>query len=551
MGIENSLAYIPLLLTLVADVILFVLFIILKIRGVYLSVFQILSVLAAFAGTFFSIRTGNILFLTSTVLAQSLLLIPYCLVFLYGKENPGGQRRESKKREGRSYPFSKNAGKEASQFVDMRFAHIGKDIMELSADAISANAEIPQLLDRINDLIMQITEADGAAILLVDEFEDLVSVRSLVGNFPPPFKLPAALPHQETAVKSHFRNAQFPFDANIFGHIVKTGTKELILSPKSDSRIFQNGPEDFLEAASYIFMPMKLRDTVIGIMALARGKNSEKFSTEDLSAIQTLAEFTGVAVKNVYSFQETSEHAQIAREAQIAGKLQDMLYLKKIPPLPAVSVGSFFKSAQGICSDYFDIIPSRKDRISFILTDVTGKSMVSLTVMTMIRAIIRVIINTPQSAATVLSWTNRGIAQEKAIDHYASASLLNYDALTKRIQFATAGTTPVLHFSAKEKTWRKLSKESEPLGVEKTTEYADFEIQLYTGDLVILYTDGLIEAVDDNGTQYSVQRLTALIEKNADADGKKIADEVRADMGEFIGKSAAHDDQSLVVLKIQ
>lgn len=551
MGIGNSLAYIPLLLTLVADVTLIVLFIVLKIKGVYVGVFQFLSVCAALAGTFFSIRAGDAMFLTLTLFAQNFLLIPYCLVFFSKNVKTGSKRTEAKEWEERKYTFFKHGGKETSQFTDMSFAHVGKDIMELSSDAISANAEIPHLLDRINDLIVQITEADGGVILLVDEFEDLVRVRSLVGDFPPPFKVPDSVSHQENAVKNHFKNAEFSFEENIFGHIVKTGTKELILSPKNDSRIFQNGPEAFLEASSYIFVPMKLRDTVMGIIALARKKDNDKFSPEDLSALQMLAEFTSVAVKNVYSFQEISEHAEITREAYIAGMIQEMLYLKKVPPLPALSVGSFFKSAQGICSDYLDIVPLRKDRISFILADVTGKSMISLTVMIMIRAIIRVIVNTPQSAATILSWTNRGIAQEKAIDHYASAALLNYDAVNKKMQFATAGTTPVLYYSAKEKIWKKISKESEPLGVEKVTEYTDFEIQTAADDIIVVYTDGLVEAVDESGTQYSVRRLKNVIQNKADLDGKKIAESVKADMADFIGKSARHDDQSLVVLKIQ
>ena len=551
MGIENSLAYIPLLLTIVADIVLLVLFIILKIRGVYVSVFQLLSICAAFIGTFFSIRAGNVFFLSATLFAQNFLLIPYCLVFLSGSEKLLHRITEAKNGEGHKYTFFKHTNKEASPLADINFAQAGKDIMELSVEAISANTGISQLLDRINDLIMKITEADGGAILLVDEFEDLISVRSLVGSFPPPFQLPTSLPHQEPAVKTHFRNAEFPFEKNIFGHIVKAGTKELILKPKSDSRVFQNGPEDFLEASSYMFVPMKLRDTVMGIIALARKKNSAKFSPEALTALQTLADFTGVAVKNLYSFQEISEHTEITRETYIAGMIQDMLYLKKLPPLPTLSTGNFFKSTQGICSDYLDIIPLRKDRISFILADVTGKSMVSLTIMIMIRAIIRVIINTPQTAATILNWTNRGIAQEKAVDHYASAALLNYDSVHKKMQFATAGTTPVLHFSAKEKIWKKLSKESEPLGVEKVTEYTDIDIQLETGDIIVVYTDGLVEAVDDNGTQYSVRRLKDVIQSKADFDGKKIIESVKADIGEFMGKSASHDDQSLLVLKVQ
>ena len=111
---------------------------------------------------------------------------------------------------------------------------------------------------------------------------------------------------------------------------------------------------------------------------------------------QILSDFAGIAVKNVYVFQKKSEYAELTREAFIAGNLQQTLYLKKIPPLPAVSVGSFLNTVEGVCSDYFDIIPSRSDRISFILADVTGKSMVSLTIMIMIRAIMRVIVNSSE-----------------------------------------------------------------------------------------------------------------------------------------------------------
>ena len=551
MGIENSLVYIPLLLTIIADIVLLILFIILKVRRVYVSVFQLLSLCAAFIGTFFSIRAGNVFFLSLTLFVQNFLLIPYCLVFLFDNGTMQHRKNNAKERDEHKYTFFKHGNKESAPVADIRFAQAGKEIMELSVEAISANAGIPHLLDRINDLIMQITEADGGAILLVDEFEDLVSVRSLAGNFPPPFQLPSSLPHQEPAVKTHFRNAEFPFEKNIFGHIVKTGTKELILAPKNDSRIFQNGPEDFLQASSYMFVPMKLRDTVMGIIALARKKNNEKFSPEALSTLQILADFTGVAIKNLYSFQEISEHTEITRETYIAGMLQDMLYLKKLPLLPTLSTGSYFKSMQGICSDYLDIIPLRKDRISFILADVTGKSMVSLTIMIMIRAIIRVIINTPQTAATVLNWTNRGIAQEKAVDHYASAALINYDSVHKKMQFATAGTIPVLHFSAKEQIWKKLSKESDPIGVGKVTEYTDIDIQLETGDIIVVYTDGLVEAVDDTGTQYSVRRLKDIMQNKADLDSKKIIESVKADIGEFMGKSVSHDDQSLLVLKIQ
>ena len=83
------------------------------------------------------------------------------------------------------------------------------------------------------------------------------------------------------------------------------------------------------------------------------------------------------------------------------------------------------------------------------MADVAGKSMNSMVIMLMIRAMLRLIINTTQTAGTILSWTNRGIASEYSVDHFASVSLLIYDSIAKKVQFATGGTNSLYHYNAK------------------------------------------------------------------------------------------------------
>ena len=83
--------------------------------------------------------------------------------------------------------------------------------------------------------------------------------------------------------------------------------------------------------------------------------------------------------------------------------------LKKLPNIPTLSLGNYSSMSQGICGDYFDIIPARKDRISFIMADVAGKGINSLMIMVMLRAIVRLVVNSKQSAATIMEWINRQI----------------------------------------------------------------------------------------------------------------------------------------------
>ena len=428
---------------------------------------------------------------------------------------------------------------------------VSRDFLIHAAKAFSEDSGLDRLLEYINSSIIDQTKADGGAILLLDDFDDVIGVKSFKGQFPPPYCIPADIPHKIVRVETNFRFAQFGLDDNIFGIVAKSGKAELITDPLNDSRMYQNEPEEFLKLGTYIFVPLKLKDTVIGVVSLARKFDSEPFTTAEFKAAKVLTSFASSAINSVYAFHEIVEKAELTREAELACKLQKNLHPKLLPAIPSVTVGNYFNTAEGVCGDYYDVIPSRKDRISFVLADVAGKGMNSLMIMIMLRAILRLVVNTTQSAGTILSWANRGISNESTIDHFASLALINYDSTTSKIQFATAGTTPVYIYSAETKTIKKVSAPSEPIGVEKTTEYADNEAVVKSGDIIVMYTDGLVETVNESGVPYTAGKLTKLIAENSNLSGKEIANLVKTDIKKFSGSAHQHDDQTLLVIKIQ
>ena len=427
----------------------------------------------------------------------------------------------------------------------------GKNFTLIASEALAKNADLGPLLDSINASLIFETQAHGGAILLVDGFEDVLAVKSLAGDFPPPYRLPDDLPHKVIRVETNFRFSQFPLTETIFGAVACSGRGELITEPLSDIRIIQNGPEDFLKCGSYIFIPLKIKETVIGVIALARRYGEVAFTEREYDIAAILADYASAAIKIVYSYQEVMEHAELTKEGDIACKLQATLPPKLLPTIPGLSLGSFQRIADGICGDYYDIIPARKDRISFVLADVAGKGMTSLMVMVMLRAMLRLTVNTTQSAATILSWANRGIASETTIDHFASVALINYDGEQKKIQIATAGATPILLYHAATGEMEKISQMSDPVGVEKKTEYQDKDFSVQTDDIIITYTDGVIEAPNSRGLQYSKERLLEVIVNNKHLSGKEIAEHVKTDILKFTGVDAQHDDQTLLIIKVQ
>ena len=427
----------------------------------------------------------------------------------------------------------------------------GKNFSLIASEALAKDGDLGPLLDSVNASLIFETQAHGGAILLVDGFEDVLAVKSLAGDFPPPYRLPEDLPHKVIRVETNFRFSQFPLTETIFGAVACSGRGELITEPLSDIRIIQNGPEDFLKCGSYIFIPLKIKETVIGVIALARRYGEAAFTEREYNIASILADYASAAIKIVYSYQEVMEHAELTKEGDIACKLQATLPPKLLPTIPGLSLGSFQRIADGICGDYYDIIPARRDRISFVLADVAGKGMTSLMVMVMLRAMLRLTVNTTQSAATILSWANRGIASETTIDHFASVALINYDGEQKKIQIATAGATPILLYHAATGEMEKISQMSDPVGVEKKTEYQDKDFSVQTDDIIITYTDGVIEAPNSRGLQYSKERLLEVIVNNKHLSGKEIAEHVKTDILKFTGVDAQHDDQTLLIIKIQ
>ena len=283
----------------------------------------------------------------------------------------------------------------------------------------------------------------------------------------------------------------------------------------------------------------------------ARKFESPKFNETDFSNAQILTDFASCAIQNVFSYQEIAEHSELTKESEIACQLQKNMHAKTSFTIPGASFGCFFTGTEGVCGDYFDVIPCRKDRIAFVLADVAGKGMNSLIVMVMIRAIMQLVVNTQKTAATILTWTNRGITGKINIDHFASLVLANYDSENKKVQIATAGNAPGLIYHESTKEIEALQITSDPIGVDKATVYTDIEFPVEPGDIIVLYTDGLVEAVDANSRQYGVDNIKRLIKENASLKATDISTKIKKNLKEFCGSAKQHDDQTLLVIKIQ
>lgn len=556
MGIDEFIRT-PLLISAGIAFLIFIFLMIITLRNTAKTSFiMYCSVGILIAGAVFTFFNEHFIYFVFATCLAELILIPYLILKAF--DNP--QKREEKKLAKKL--AEQQAAIENSEVTKAIIAEIetkNKKLIEMNKDLVyqvstffSRDNSMESFLDYCNKMMSEKIGADGCVILISDDYDNTLAVKSLTGSFPPPYKLPEDLPHKPLRVETNLRFAQFPLTGNIFGELYTEGQPVLIADSVKDTRVYQNGPEDFLKCGSYIFAPIKQQENVVGIVALARLPNKEKFSNEDFETAVILADAVSTAMKPLYSFLAYAEHAELSKDGSIASKYQKDLIPAKLPVIPNLSIGCFTNTVEGVCGDYYDVLASRKDRISFIMADVAGKGMNSLVVMTMIRAILRLTVNTEQSAATILSWANRGICIDSAkIDHFASVALINYNSNTNEAQISTCGNNPVFIFNSATKQVEQISSPSEPMGVEKNAVYSDINVNLNSGDIIVTCTDGLLESLNENGVQYAKENLSKVIIKNSGANAKDISARVKDDLRKYCGATQQYDDQSILVIKIQ
>ena len=390
--------------------------------------------------------------------------------------------------------------------------------------------------------------ADGAVVLAVQSFEEVLAVKALAGTFPPPYKLPDDLAHKEDHVFSNFKHAQFEMGESIFAEAVSEGKPFLIKNGKDSPLLPNNGNEKFLQHGSLIFFPLIVNTVVVGVAAVSRNPDNVPFSENEVKIGEYLSDFAAEMINLTLNISEASEHAEIENITDTVAKIQKILLPKNLKKVPSLEIGEYFLQERGICSDYYDVIVQQK-RVFIVLADVAGKSIQSAIIMIMIRAILYLITNTDQNMEAILDWLNKGITGKIDIDHFASISLLSYEQKTNTIEFIGAGNQAMMIWNNEKNKIELFQQKTDPIGIDVRSKYNSIKIPLHEGDVAALYTDGIIETLNAAGEQYGAARLAKLIADNHSDHSKDIVNKIKNDMISFIGKAQTHDDRTLLIIK--
>jgi len=425
------------------------------------------------------------------------------------------------------------------------------NLMREISDTLSVELELDKILGKIVDAAIEGTASKAAAVLLKDPSGNTLSVRYVKGLFPPvkSIKIDSYTVLKESQMVDIFKSSKISVGETYIGIPASTGEPLFIKDAESDPRVIQTA-KGIVDIKSVIATPLKIQDNIMGVLAVLNKAIGTTHTESDLSLIQTLADQAAITIRQFEMYKEIVEKKQAERDISIANEIQMSLLPRKFPSTDKFDMYGFSIPAKGVGGDYFDYMKFGPNKVGIVIADVSGKGVPAALIMVMIRSITRTIASLSKDANMVLSQLNNSLSGDIVEDRYATAFYCALDAEKRILNYSNAGHGPLLLFRSKTKEFELLDTEGMPVGIMPNVEYGQDFIILDKGDIGVLYTDGITEAMNETHDLFGMDRLQNAIYKNHESTTKEIADAVLADVNEFVGTAPQHDDETMIIFKV-
>jgi sigma-B regulation protein RsbU (phosphoserine phosphatase) len=423
------------------------------------------------------------------------------------------------------------------------------DFMQKLSAAVSEKIEIDKILSIVVASAIKNTGADGGAILMLDEFQKALKYRSIEGTYSPPFNVPDMVKIKSSRMEEYLYSLNIEIGKTLLGESFQKAAPVYIQNAYRDERLADNQADGQAAVNSLIVVPLLVAQRILGVITVTKQAWGKFFSQEDFEHLRAFADYASLSIDMHLTYLEVLEKKQMERELGIAAEIQKKLVPRKLPQMAKTEIAVFSLPARGVSGDYFDVFRLDPKKLIILVGDVAGKGIPAALVMVMIHSIFHLIASPKRDIATTLTWINRGLIGQVDIDRYATLSILAYDEASRSIQYSNAAHHPLLVYRASAEKMEQVDTEGLPIGIDRGSAYRMKQLALNPGDIAVLYTDGITEAMNQEGEQYSLERLAAILKSNYTKKAEELKKVIQKDLVDFTGSAKQHDDQTLVILK--
>jgi len=293
-----------------------------------------------------------------------------------------------------------------------------------------------------------------------------------------------------------------------------------------------------------------------GVLAIGEGRLSHRIEIDGSDEFSQIANaFNDMAVKFKGAQEAMVEQEKIQKEIQVAKEIQQTLLPKNIPDTEGFDIASLYRSAKDVGGDYYDINKVGPHLIGVIVADVSGKGVPGSLVMTIIRTAVRLVSFRNRSSKGVLCKVNNFVKEDMKKGMFVTGFYAILDSVSRKITFSSAGHDPMILYRAKEDKVYYIKPKGFPLGINLPDDdlfrkvMGEEQVKLEKSDLMLIYTDGITEAMNTKRELWGEQKFIDTIKKYSHLTPQEFIDNLDREIKDFTGGFPQSDDITIVVIK--
>jgi phosphoserine phosphatase RsbU/P len=390
-----------------------------------------------------------------------------------------------------------------------------------------------QSLDQITNLIIKkcIThlKAEQGSIQLVDE-KDFVN----------PF-------HTMIRVKDSHRNIDsLRFDQQLSDWMLANKKPILMNKFKQEEKITLPG-DSILKIKSILSVPLIIKGNMIGILSLFNKESIDGFTEADQRLLTIIAAQSANVIENSRLFEEEQKLMQIQQEIRVASEIQKNLLPREIPFIEGYDIYAINIPAREVGGDYYDFIKISETKTAIALGDVSGKGLPASMLMANLQATLRGQLLFCNCSKDCIKRANNLLYKSTDVSKFITLFFGIMDTEKNTLTYCNAGHNEPLFLNEDKKI--KLDKGGVLLSCIEDIEYDEEEISFGTGSVLVIFSDGITEAMNIDEEEFGEERLEDILVHNLDKTSKLIAESILDEVHLHVGKNPQSDDITLMIIK--
>src|SRR6266850_7277074 len=249
------------------------------------------------------------------------------------------------------------------------------------------------------------------------------------------------------------------------------------------------------------------------------------------------------------------EQERLQKEMQVAQEIQQSLLPRNVPELEGYEIGALYRAAKEVGGDYYDFLHVDERTVGVVVADVSGKGVPGSLVMTMIRTALRMEARGNRSASDVMARMNTFVTEDMKKGMFVTMFYVVLDSVNRVVTYASAGHNPMILYRGASDATYFLKPKGIPVGINVPDEelfrktISVEKLTLHQDDMLVIYTDGITEAMNADRDQFGEGRLLSAIKRYGHMTSQEFADALNREIQEFTGGAPQNDDITLVAIK--